>query len=32
MVERQPSKLHTTVRSRSPAPKFVLLQLQFSLL
>ena len=22
MVERQPSKLHTTVRSRSPAPNF----------
>ena len=22
MVERQPSKLHTTVRSRSPAPVF----------
>ncbi len=24
MVERQPSKLHTTVRSRSPAPVFAL--------
>ncbi len=30
MVERQPSKLHTTVRSRSPAPVFAVRWSQLS--